>query len=141
MGRMEQGKTQSLIALLSRFGIAGLINTALGFGVIAALDLGLHVEPHIANLAGYAIGVVVSFALSRQFVFRNQDRLGPAMLRYLLVVALAFLLNQAVLSAVMGLTQGYGLSHMAGQLAGIAAYTVMVFVACKFWVFKSAPSG
>jgi hypothetical protein len=30
-----------------------------------------------------------------------------------------------------------GLSHIVGQLAGMATYTVTVFLACKLWVFRS----
>ncbi len=125
-----------LFGLMARFGVVGLINTALGVGVIAGLDLGLHVEPHVANLIGYVFGVAVSFTLSRQFVFRSDGHIGATAIRYSIVVGLAFLLNQAVLTAVTALA-GPGVNHMVGQLAGIATYTVVVFVACKLWVFRS----
>jgi putative flippase GtrA len=130
------GDARGLFGLMARFGIVGLINTAVGIGVIAGLDLGLHVEPHVANLIGYVFGVAVSFTLSRQFVFHSDGHIGATAIRYSIVVGLAFLLNQAVLTAVTALA-GPSVNHMVGQLAGMATYTVVVFLACKLWVFRS----
>jgi putative flippase GtrA len=132
----SKAQAKGLLGLLARFGIVGVINTAVGAGVIAVLDLGLHVEPHVANLIGYVFGVAVSFTLSRRFVFRSDGHIGATAIRYMLVVGLAFLLNQAVLTAVTAIAPG--LNHMAGQLAGMATYTLAVFTACKIWVFKPA---
>ena len=60
------------IALLARFGLVGMINTAVGLSIIAVLDLGLRVPPALANAAGYLVGICVSFVLSRRFVFRSR---------------------------------------------------------------------
>src|SRR5512140_2111562 len=88
-----------LAALIARFGLAGLINTAAGFAVIAALDLGLGVDPHIANAAGYVFGIALSFVLNRSFVFRHEAGAASTAPRFLAAAALAFALNQGVLWA------------------------------------------
>jgi putative flippase GtrA len=127
---------RTLVALVARFGLAGLINTGIGFAVIASLDVGLHVSPPLANAAGYLVGMGVGFVLNRRFVFKSQTRARATAPRYIAVVLAAFALNQLILH-VAGATLGQGpLPHLAAQLAGMAVYTVAVFVACRFWVFR-----
>ncbi len=126
------------VGLVARFGLAGLANTVVGFGVIAALDLGLSVEPRLANAAGYGVGVLVSFALNRGFVFRSQSTTAQVAPRFVTAVAAAFAVNQAVLWA-SGAALGPGvIAHAAAQLAAMASYTILLFLACRFWVFRAA---
>ena len=56
-----------------RYGLAGVINTLVGFSIIVALDVGLRLSAHLANAIGYAVGICVSFALSKLFVFRARQ--------------------------------------------------------------------
>jgi putative flippase GtrA len=122
-------------ALLIRFGLAGLANTAVGLSIIALLDLGLHWPPALANAAGYAVGVCVSFFLSRRFVFRSNAPVRGTGPRYLAVVAGGFILNQGVLALaghVLGPTRP---AHVAAQLLGMATYTLSVLIASRLWVF------
>jgi putative flippase GtrA len=129
---------RTLAALIARFGLAGLVNTAIGFAVIAALDVGLHVSPALANAAGYLVGMGVGFVLNRRFVFKSQASARATAPRYIAVVLAAFALNQLILRGV-GASLGQGaLPHLAAQLAGMAVYTLAVFVACRFWVFRAA---
>jgi putative flippase GtrA len=129
---------RTLAALVARFGLAGLVNTGLGFAVIAGLDVGLHVAPPLANAAGYLVGMGAGFVLNRRFVFKSQASARATAPRYIAVVLAAFALNQLILRGV-GANLGPGaLPHLAAQLAGMAVYTVVVFVACRFWVFRTA---
>src|SRR5262245_52937717 len=70
-GRLLNSALEEL-ARFFRFGLVGAANTLIGLGIIAFLDLGLHLRPAIANAAGYAVGICLSFVLSREFVFRSQ---------------------------------------------------------------------
>jgi putative flippase GtrA len=127
----------SLLASALRYGAAGLLNTAIGFAVIAALDLGLAVNPFLANAAGYAVGLAIGFVLSRGFVFRHNGALAPAGVRYLAGFAACFALNQAVLALAHALLPDTPLVHLAAQLAGMAAYTASFFLICRYWVFRA----
>jgi len=129
---------RALIALVARFGLAGVVNTAIGFAVIAGLDVGLHVSPPLANAAGYLVGMGSGFVLNRWFVFKSHVAARATAPRYIAVVIAAFALNQLILRAV-GASVGPGaLPHLVAQLAGMAAYTLAVFLACRFWVFRAA---
>jgi len=129
---------RTLIALIARFGLAGLVNTGIGFAVIAGLDVGLHVSPSLANAAGYLVGMGVGFVLNRRFVFKSQTSARATAPRYIAVVLAAFALNQLILR-LAGASLGQGaLPHLAAQLCGMAVYTLAVFLACRFWVFRAA---
>ncbi|HYD45384.1 MAG TPA: GtrA family protein [Phenylobacterium sp.] len=118
-----------------RYGLVGVLNTAVGYAVILALDLGLKVNPFLANAGGYAVGLLVSFALSRSFVFRSQDSVRKAGPRYLIAVAASFGLNQLVMGAARSLLPDAPLGHAASQFAGMASYTAALFLISYFWVF------
>jgi len=124
------------LARFLRFGLAGVANTLVGLGVIAALDLGMHVRPAIANAAGYAVGIALSFVLSRQFVFRSQRPAKAAAPRFLVSAAIAFAVNQAVLAAAGHLLGGDPASRLAAQVCGMSAYTLTLFMLGRFWIFK-----
>jgi putative flippase GtrA len=127
---------RDLIGLLARFGAAGVVNTLLGLSVIAALDLGLHVDPHLANAVGYGAGLATGYALNRRFVFRVGGTHGWTGARYLAVVALAFAVNQGVLAVVGPLLGPKPVAHLAAQVTAMATYTLLTFVLCRLWVFK-----
>lgn len=118
-----------------RYGLVGVLNTAIGYAVILALDLGLKLNPFLANAGGYAVGILVSFALSRGFVFRSRDTVRKAGPRYLVAVAAAFVLNQLVMGLTRGLLPDAPLGHAASQFAGMTSYTVALFLISYFWVF------
>jgi putative flippase GtrA len=124
------------VARFIRFGLAGVANTLVGLGIIAALDLGLHVRPAIANAAGYAVGIALSFVLSRQFVFRSRQRAKTAVPRFLFSAAIAFAVNQAVLAAAGHLLGGDPALRFAAQVGGMCSYTLTLFLLGRFWIFK-----
>jgi putative flippase GtrA len=118
-----------------RYGLVGLLNTAVGYAVILGLDLGLKVNPFAANAAGYAVGLAIGFVLSRGFVFRSRESARSAGPRYLLAVAAAFALNQGVMGLARALLPDAAWGHAASQLAGMASYTVALFLISYLWVF------
>jgi putative flippase GtrA len=125
---------------LALYGAAGVINTIVGFGVIAALDFGLGVDPHIANALGYCAGVVCAFLLNRYMVFGSQEKVSRTGPRFLIAVGLAFALNQLVLTGALALFRSLPYGGVAAQLVAMVSYTIANFLLCQLWVFRpSAP--
>lgn len=119
-----------------RYGLVGVLNGIVSLTVIAALDLGLHLRPELANAVGYAAGVAVGFTLARTFVFRDKNGVRTTGPRYVLVIATAFLLNQLVLHFALRALGSGALNHMLAQLSGMVAYTGFSFLTCNLWVFR-----
>ena len=132
------------VGLIARFGLAGLVNTAIGFAVVVVLDPVLGLSPPLANAAGYAVGMTVGFVLNRGFVFRSQTGLPAAGLRYLIAAGCAFVLNQIVLRLAGAALGGGSAQHIAAQLMAMAVYSVALFFLCRLWVFRApanSPTG
>lgn len=126
------------VGQLARFGLAGLVNTAVGFTVVVVLDPVLGLPPALANALGYLVGIAVGFVLNRGFVFRSQGAARTTGVRYVVAAAAAFLLNQAVLRG-MGQLLGAGSARrLLAQAAAMAVYSAALFVLCRFWVFRAA---
>lgn len=121
---------------LVRFGLAGAVNTAVGLTVIAGLDLGFGVEPHLANAAGYAAGIGLGFVLHRGFVFKDDGHIGRTGAKYLAAVAVAFVANQTVLFAARQVYSDMALGRLAAQLTAMATYTLTLYALCRSWVFR-----
>jgi putative flippase GtrA len=124
--------------LLARFGGAGVLNTALGLSVILALDLGLGLDRRLANAVGYVAGATLGLVLQKRFVFRQANHAPGANFRYLLVMLLAFGLNQLALTTAGVALPDDRLGRAAAQLVGMTTYTVSQFLLFRFWVFRPA---
>ena len=81
-------KLRSLLdPTLFRFILVGLVNTAVGYGVMFGLYnlAGLHTWGDtgywISSAANYIVGSVVSFFLNKHFTFRNQEKGVKVVLR------------------------------------------------------------
>ncbi|HEY6482910.1 MAG TPA: GtrA family protein [Steroidobacteraceae bacterium] len=56
-----------------RFGVVGVVNTAVDFSIYSALTLAAGVLPAIANILSYSCGIGVSFWLNRAWTFRDRN--------------------------------------------------------------------
>jgi putative flippase GtrA len=130
-------KARELVALLSRFGAVGLLNTAISLAVIMGLEEGLGTNPQLANACGYAVGICSGFVLSRRFVFRSGSSSRATAPRYLVTVLAGFCLNQAVLAEAHVVLGAGTLNHLVAQVCAMGSYTVSVFLACRLWVFRA----
>lgn len=118
--------------LLRRYVIAGLINGVVSVSAIYVC-MAFGVSPLTANVAGYSVGMVISFSLSKTFVFESKRRTGPELLRFVLSFLVSFLLNLVVLSVLI--SKG-GVSPIVAQLAAISAYVLLMFSLSRWVVFK-----
>lgn len=118
-----------------RFGVVGLLNTAVGYGVIlAALQLGF--GDIIANVSGYAAGLALGFILNSRWTFRWTSGFATGVLaRYAMAFVLAYGVNLAILLSfrALGLVDN-PLTH----LVGICAYSVIFYLCSARFVFIAA---
>lgn len=123
---------RSLWGQLWRYGVTGVVNTGLGYGLILLCVYGFGFGVILANCVGYGAGWAVSFALNRRWTFRHEGGAAQAALGFIGLVAFAFLANLAL---TLGLTEA-GLAYPVAQAIGAVTYSVTLFVGMKWMVFK-----
>lgn len=119
------------LAQTMRFGFVGLLNTAIALSLIWLLMVA-GASPYVANLAGYALGLVISFTLNRIWTFRQR---GPVkwtqVIQFLLACGASYLLNLATVA----LALQAGTPSYPAQIAGVPVYTACFFLMSKYVVF------
>ena len=117
-----------------RFGLAGVVNTAFGFGVYSGLVL-LGVPVFLALLGATVIGVFFNFLTFGGFAFRRLD--ARRLPRFLAAYALIYLFNLALLE---GLRAATGLGPIAAQLACLVVVAPTAYAILKAKVFGGQPA-
>jgi putative flippase GtrA len=128
---MSKWRTERRI--LSRYAVAGLLNAVVSLSAIY-VSLASGLSPVVANVIGYAVGILISFTLSKTFVFESRQRTGPEMRRYTVAFIISFAANLAVLELV---TRGSQVAPFVAQLAAISTYVLLMFALCRWVVFRA----
>ncbi len=130
---MSSPENGNVTQQVGRYGIAGALNSVVGFSVIFGLQA-LGVLPWIANAIGYAIGFVIAFTLQKVFVFESAERMSSELKRFVVAFVLAFSANQLTLYALLSL----GVNPYLAQLTAIGVYIVSMFFLSRNWVFRAS---
>lgn len=120
---------------LIRYGIAGVINTATGYGVFWVLLRQAAFSPELANAVSYAIALGVAFLLNRFFVFSGAKASAGAVLRFIAAFAASFSLNQAVLFVLFRI---FSIPAEIAQVFAMIVYTVVFYLMNKHFIFKDS---
>ncbi|TCM17104.1 putative flippase GtrA [Novosphingobium sp. PhB165] len=120
-----------------RFGLVGVVNTLVGFAMIALL-LHLGAGDWLANAASYAVGLCVSFTLNRRWTFGVRGAVATQeVTRFLTVFALSYAVNVAVLGTMRSL--GFA-ENLIGQGTAMVAYSAIFFLLSRRFVFSAGAS-
>lgn len=115
-----------------RFAMVGMLNTVASLAVIfGARAMGLGEVP--ANATGYALGLMLSFTLNRRWTFRHRGPLLALTTRFAVMTLAAWLVNLAVLLALLRL----GVAGVLAQAGAVLSYTVISYLGCRWWVFAN----
>lgn len=142
---------KQLFAQLAKFGIVGVLNTAVDFAVLNALIVAFGIGEGdsrylLFKSASFVVAVTNSFFLNKYYVFKKRSHEGSETKteagKFLLVSVAGLLVNSLVAYAVFGL--GHALapganSHLLaniGALAGTALVLISNFIGYKYFVFK-----
>jgi putative flippase GtrA len=120
-----------LISQFMKFGVVGLLNTAVGLGLITGTMYFLKLNPFLANAIGYSVGIVLSFVLNGRLTFSHRSLTNDMFVRFLVVCLVAYLANVVTVS----LTLGY--NKYAAQIFGMIVYTAVNFIGCRTFAFET----
>lgn len=119
---------------LLRFLIVGVGNTLVGFGCIYSAMYFLHFGLASANAFGYAVGIVMGFALNKKWTFGSQDHAIYSFMRYLVVLTVAYAAN---LETVLYVHAHYNLNPYLVQALGVFPYTAIGFLGSRYYAFPT----
>ena len=130
-----------------RFLLVGVANTLVGFGVMFGLYnlAGLHAWGDtgywISSAGNYVAGSIVSFFFDKHFTFRNREKGGKVVLRFVLNISVCYLLayglaKPAVRWALGGMGLDEQLQGNLTMLAGSGMFVVLNYFGQRFFAFK-----
>lgn len=120
--------TRARLLELWRYYQIGVLNTAFGFGMYAALVwLGLNI--FVAQLTAHLLGVAFNYLTYSRHVFRDT---APAKLRFVLSYGVNYLLGLATLTLVSHLVHS---PYVAGLMSAVIV-SIINYFALKRLVFR-----
>ena len=131
-------RSNLLTGELFRYGIAGLINTLVGFIVYSAAIKILNSPFWLANLFAIFAGIACGYTLARIFVFEN---LTPGKHTNAWKYVVTLLLQYAISTLLIGLLIHRGFSEIMSYILILPAAIAVSFILQKFWVFGSESKG
>jgi putative flippase GtrA len=117
-----------------KFGVVGVSNTLLSFGVYTVLLKVVGVWYLAASAIAFAIGAINGFLLNRRWTFREHvgDAFTP--LRWAIVQGCGLAVNEGLLYLFV---HDLGLDKLVAQACAIAVVTVSTFAANRAWTFRT----
>lgn len=132
----------NLIALARQFILfcgVGVVNTVLSLLVILTLSELLGVNYVIANMVGYALGLLVGFFMHRGITFASTSKNGAISRQarhFLIIFGIAYIVQLLFLIL---LVDFMGWNNVLSQILACALYTVINFIGNRHLTFKAIP--
>ena len=123
---------------LIKFLLVGLINTAVGTGVMFLLyNLG-HFNYWISSACNYIVGGIVSFFLNKYFTFTNHEKSLKQVLYFILTLAVCYVLAYLIAKRAVYMllsTHSEKLRDNISLLVGMCLYTILNYFGQRLFVF------
>lgn len=116
-----------------RFLMVGVINTVVGYGFYA-LFIYLGLDAYLATTLSTILGVINSYFWSKYFTFRQPKKSLPEALRFVLVYAVSYGANLAL---VYLFVDRMGMDKYLSGVACLFVTTIVSYVGHNFFSFKS----
>jgi putative flippase GtrA len=122
---------------LIKFASVGVVNTVIGLAIIYSLKWYMHWGDASANLVGYLVCIALGFVLNGRWTFGKPVLSSRHLLGYLLVAAVAYLMN---LFAVLMSIRVLDVPGDYAQLVGVPVFTLTSYLMNKEFVFSGRQS-
>lgn len=141
-------KYRDFIMEVIHFGMVGVINTLMGWGIMALLYNLIHMNYWLSSGISYFIGSVFSYHANAKLTFKVKERDKWLPWRFAINIIVCYLVSFSVakplvarLIELTGLAKGGGLSQALfeniAMIFGMGIFIVMNFFGQKLLVFKT----
>ena len=128
---------KKLILQLIRFGIVGVIATAIDVGVLALLKEVAHMDVLVASALSFTVAVVVNYILSMLWVFKSK---GESKAKEFVIFVLLSIGGLLITQLVMWLgTELAEIYYLAVKIFAIIFESTYNFITRKIFLEKKAP--
>ena len=125
------------------FGIVGVINTLMGWGIMAVLYNLIHMNYWLSSGISYFIGSVFSYHANAKLTFKVEERDRGLPWRFAINIAIcyltAFSVAQPVVKYILD-SQPQAIVDNAAMVVGMGLFVVMNFFGQKLFVFRKKKS-
>lgn len=143
-------KYRDFIMEVIHFGMVGVINTLMGWGIMALLYNLLHMNYWLSSGISYFIGSVFSYHANAKLTFKVEERDRWLPWRFAVNIIVCYLISFSVakplvsrLIALTGLARGgvsLALFENIAMIFGMGIFIVMNFFGQKLFVFRKSKS-
>jgi len=116
-----------------RYVVVGVGTNAGGY-LLYILFTSLGISPIVTISIGYPMQIGLSFFLNKTWSFSYKGHLSVTSVRYLVAYVVCYLSNVLVLAY---FNSYLGYSHLVVQAFAIVGFALLLFLAQKYWVFRS----
>jgi putative flippase GtrA len=118
------------------FSSVGVLATAVHYvSLILLVESGL-ADPVEGNLAGFLLGGIISYSLSRRYAFQSQRAHVEAIWRFVLVAGVGFCLT-GIFTYLFSVVAG--LPYLIAAMMTSSVVLSWNFTANRLWTFRSSP--
>lgn len=117
------------------FALVGCAASVGHYSVLIALSELAHFDPVAASVCGFAVGAVVSYALSYTHVFKSNGKHTGTFPRFIAVALVGMGMNAAVMWL---LAHELGLHYLPAQIIATVAVMGWSYTANRLWTFGAA---
>ena len=118
---------------IMRFLLVGIINAISGYTLIIFLCSILNLNFYLSNFTGYLFGLIISFILNRNFVFKVKGKFLIQLLKFIFSFFLSYFLNILVFYIS---SEFINLNYYLALLIASCFYSISFFISCNFFTFK-----
>jgi len=130
----ERIKENRMEYQLLKFGLVGVLNTAVDFGVFTLLTMLFSMDSIISHIISYTCGMINSYFLNKYWTFRIQGIGKKAeFIKFIFVNLLSLGMSSLVLNSLM--TQA-GLTMYLAKIGAILCSMAVNFAGSKLVVFR-----
>lgn len=127
-------KVRIATAEIARFGLVGIIATAVHFSVLTLAVERFSIPPSTANGVAFLCALSISYLGQSRWVFHIRSRHGTVqVLRFSISLGIGFLANILVMAYSIRVLS---LSYKVGFLISLIVVPLLSFFINKLWVFK-----
>lgn len=121
-----------------KYGIVGLLGTAIHVGILVLLVELFHVPAVTATTIGFIVTLLVSYVLNRTWTFEQTgEGKRTQFLKYALACSCGLLVNAAIMYVTV---HWIGWSYITGEVLTTIIVPIHNYIWNRYWIFTAAPS-